>query len=781
VKHDAPVFKFKRSLHAAPTRFCGEGLLVLLLAAASPAVAGADSAAAPSQPPPLAIEDTPEPFEPKLAAPAAAARRGHALALYAAGREYEREQNYARALRCYQRAFRYAPATTVGFAIIRLAKDKLDRHAEADRYLVKVIETIEGVDADLLRELADYLTQKGRWQRAAELLRRVLEDPDSELSPAEETVLRMQIGQLLHLTEQYDKAADYFQRVIDSLEQRDQLADSPALKSLLLDEAGPTLNLLGESFLLAGRLDQAQRAFEEAHRANGDDGLLGYYLARVAKRREQPRKALNHLQKYFQSKLASEGSSPYRLLAELLRETGQADQLVPRLEKLLEEDPANAPLRYYLVERYRENGQLEKAATLARALLEDAPTIAAYRHLVDVYRRQEDFAAVLDVLGKLVDRLGAVEPLREEGERLARDRKAVEALAEAARARLKKSTAALSYSQRLAIALLGLQAKRAQLTAEFFELAVEAKPEATAELLLTWSIGLLVDERYARAIEVLRRGAESELPRDDRVEFYYYLAAALEAEGRTDEAIRAARKATDLEKDAPRLLSRLAWVLYHGGRHDEAARVYGDLVERFDDQHESSDVRQVLRDARLVLSNLAVMQGRVSEAEEWLEQVLDEFPDDVSAMNDLGYLWADADENLEMALGMIEKAVQSEPDNAAYRDSLGWVLYRLGRYDEAVAELEKAAAGDDPDPVILDHLADAYLAAGRPKKALEFWATAAEKLEQQIASDSAVESDAARRLERLREKIADHRAKPQKPPGGPAPAPSEKKPQERPE
>jgi Flp pilus assembly protein TadD len=128
----------------------------------------------------------------------------------------------------------------------------------------------------------------------------------------------------------------------------------------------------------------------------------------------------------------------------------------------------------------------------------------------------------------------------------------------------------------------------------------------------------------------------------------------------------------------------------------------------------------------LVLSNLAVLAGDMAEAEEWLEQVLDEYPDDISAMNDLGYLWADQNKHLDQALAMIRRAVEAEPENAAYRDSLGWVLFRLGRFDEAIAELEKAAAIGEPDAVILDHLGDAYQAAGRVEQAREAWRRAAE-------------------------------------------------------
>jgi tetratricopeptide (TPR) repeat protein len=119
----------------------------------------------------------------------------------------------------------------------------------------------------------------------------------------------------------------------------------------------------------------------------------------------------------------------------------------------------------------------------------------------------------------------------------------------------------------------------------------------------------------------------------------------------------------------------------------------------------------------------------MDDAEEWLEQVLDEFPEDIGAMNDLGYLWADRGKSLGRSLRMIEKAVAAEPDNGAYRDSLGWVLYRLGKYGEAVLELRKAVSTEEPDPVILDHLGDALLRTGDSAGAVDSWQQAAALLE----------------------------------------------------
>jgi tetratricopeptide (TPR) repeat protein len=75
--------------------------------------------------------------------------------------------------------------------------------------------------------------------------------------------------------------------------------------------------------------------------------------------------------------------------------------------------------------------------------------------------------------------------------------------------------------------------------------------------------------------------------------------------------------------------------------------------------------------------------------------------------------------------------VAAEPENYAYRDSLGWIYYKLGRNEEAAAELEKAAAVADPDGVVLDHLGDAYRACNKVDKARDVWERAVTALKKQ--------------------------------------------------
>ena len=104
-----------------------------------------------------------------------------------------------------------------------------------------------------------------------------------------------------------------------------------------------------------------------------------------------------------------------------------------------------------------------------------------------------------------------------------------------------------------------------------------------------------------------------------------------------------------------------------------------------------------------------------------LRKVLESSPHDATANNDLGYLMADRNKNLAEAERLIRKALEldkqlrgattakaADEENAAYIDSLGWVLFRRGKLDEARRELERAAKlpdGED-DPVVWDHLGD---------------------------------------------------------------------------
>lgn len=109
---------------------------------------------------------------------------------------------------------------------------------------------------------------------------------------------------------------------------------------------------------------------------------------------------------------------------------------------------------------------------------------------------------------------------------------------------------------------------------------------------------------------------------------------------------------------------------------------------------------------------------------EQLELVLENQPRNSLALNFLGYMLADRGMKLDYAHKLIIRALEIEPENGAYVDTYGWVLYRLGDYQKAIHVLLQALQFLNSDPVIFEHVGDAYNALGDFKKAREYWGKA---------------------------------------------------------
>jgi tetratricopeptide (TPR) repeat protein len=96
------------------------------------------------------------------------------------------------------------------------------------------------------------------------------------------------------------------------------------------------------------------------------------------------------------------------------------------------------------------------------------------------------------------------------------------------------------------------------------------------------------------------------------------------------------------------------------------------------------------------------------------------------ACNYLGFMWADHDTHLEEAAEYINRAVQADPENGAYLDSLGWLDYRRGKFEEALAELLKAAQNlKHDDATVFEHIGDAQAKLEHIPQALDYWKKAA--------------------------------------------------------
>lgn len=111
----------------------------------------------------------------------------------------------------------------------------------------------------------------------------------------------------------------------------------------------------------------------------------------------------------------------------------------------------------------------------------------------------------------------------------------------------------------------------------------------------------------------------------------------------------------------------------------------------------------------------------VDGAVELLLMLLEREPDHAPALNFVGYTWAEKGINLERAERMILRALEIEPGNGQYLDSLGWVYFKMGQIEKARIELERALENVPDEPTVLEHLGDVALASGRTDRALDFY------------------------------------------------------------
>lgn len=686
--------------------------------------------------------------------------RVEAAALVAQGRILLKRGQLDQALRCFQRAHRQSPqSSSILDEVVGLAFE-LGRGEMAARYAIIQAE-LEAKDAELTSRLANYLSKKAEFERAIGLYERAIElhqrDGEDASVRGQVALLKRETGRLHFLLEQYDQAAEAFSIALDAIDDPENFGLDEKLQEKLLGTPELTYLLFGEAFLEAGRHDAAQAMFQRVHQAKPNEALLSYQLARVEARRGRHDAALKGLKKYFAAKTAVAGRAPYRLLEKLLLKTvGEQDatkarqETINRLTALYKDDRANMPLGYELASLHRESKQWDQAAEILEPITELKPSVDGLAGLVEVYRQQEQIDELLTTLGKAVLLGGSLEPLGEVGQELVKDEKTVKRLLAESQKRRRDDPKSLTAGMALGAALLALAAEQVDDARQLFRHAFDRADEGTKQSVVSaWGLEMLMAGEYEEATEAFRRAVSEKVAPDKDAGYHFYLAGALELGGDTDAALSAARKAAELDKDSPRFESRFAWVLYHAKRYDESKKAYEELLDKYDSQYTDADVRDVLRDTRLVLSNICIQRDEMAPAEEWLEQVLDEFPEDVGALNDLGYLWVDQNKHLNRSLEMIKIAVEAEPDNVAYRDSLGWAYYRLGRYDEAVEELERALTGEeDPDGVVLDHLGDAHLRAGDKEKALAAWQRAVEDFQREKEN---------KLLRATREKIKKHK------------------------
>ena len=218
--------------------------------------------------------------------------------------------------------------------------------------------------------------------------------------------------------------------------------------------------------------------------------------------------------------------------------------------------------------------------------------------------------------------------------------------------------------------------------AQNYEQSLLINPNHAATYLRLAELLLVPLKQSERAVSVLTEGRRRY---PDAPEFAYYLAIALRESKKAKDAVimfeEALNEAQNAEADflKPRFYVEYGAAAQEAGLYDKAAELF----------------------------HKAIAMDPANAAEPY---------------NYLGYMWAEQNSHLDEADDAIKRALQLDPENGAYLDSMAWVEYRQGKYDQALENLKRAIENlPREDAVVFEHLGDVYLKLNRVSQALESW------------------------------------------------------------
>lgn len=496
-----------------------------------------------------------------------------------------------------------------------------------------------------------------------------------------------------------------------------------------------------DTYLMLGRLQKIAQNSVEAEKAykkvleiepENEDALTG--LAIVYADLGNSKEASDLLRR------VAEKNPSLRTLTAL---AGQYEQMrdyalaAETLRRTLEVAPGNVEVKRAYAQNLLLADKADEALKMYREVAaEDKKDWQSWLRIAQIHRQRKEF----DKAREAANNAAAIEPnnlevrynevslLEAEG----KPQEAITALSE-----MLSSTARKNYStgeranRTVLLERLGLMYRNAdQLdkAVETFRQIAELEPTAGGRAYAQIVDALRAGKQYDRAMQEAN-GAVKKYPEDRIVRG---VRASLLADlGKTDEAVAETKKLLDGKNDRETYIT-LAQIYEKAKRYDEMAKAIDEADKLSADKDDKESV---------LFMRAAMYEKRkdYDAAEKEFRRVLELNPKNASALNYLGYMLADRNVRVSEALQMIRQAVDLDPNNGAYLDSLGWAYYRMGDLDKAEQYLRSAIERFSKDPTVHDHLGDVFAKQGNLKDAITQW----QKSLQEWENTAPTESDAA--------------------------------------
>jgi len=474
----------------------------------------------------------------------------------------------------------------------------------------------------------------------------------------------------------YPQAATYYAISKDySALGKHALAAQHGAEAVRLD----SLNLLYHQnlatiYLNAYQPDLAVKEFERIVQidSNNVEGL--YNLARLY----QPNRPLKALEIY--ERILDRTGDEWEILlqtAETYNSLGRYDEAAEKYKHMLELDPGNKVLQRQLAETFGRAGKFPEAQKLLEGILETDPKNAEARSsLADVYMEQHQYGRALPIYQKLLRQEGQNPEIRLRiGIAYIGQADRDSTFVEKAKPVFEQLNKDIPNDWRPCYYLGVIAAREAKdsVAREYFERVTRL---AAWNGDAWWYLGSSYYDKgeYQKLVDAMLK-AEKSLPKDHRMPFL--LGLGYSRIDQNESAIAAFRRSLELKPDDINTLSTLALTLDGLHRYQESDSLY--------------------------------------------ERALKVDPRSHLIMNNFGYSLAERGLQLERALQMSLQAIEAEPNNESYLDTVGWVYFKLGRYEEAQKYISKAIGAGRASATVYEHMGDIHYKLGEKKKAEQFW------------------------------------------------------------
>lgn len=516
--------------------------------------------------------------------------------------------------------------------------------------------------------------------------------------------------------------------------------------------------------------------YSEVHRLDPNDQEASLWLARLYRLHNDGDKAEQVLQQMLKDDPGNEAAAEQ--LTQLLLDENKADQAIKLLESMTTDSPS-ATLFDLLGDAYTQRHDYAKAEGAYRKAVDlDPSELSHLRGLGQTLLSEEKYPEALTVYQKLADLMpddadvylriaqiyrelhqldkaeenllkarqynpGSLEVLYNEAmiyESQGRFDDAIRVLSDAVAG--VKSQSSVLPSRKRSLGILYQQLGMLYRDTQNYQAAIYTFQELghlgededkRARLLIMDTYRLAKDLPKA-----LQTGREAMAKYPGDIPIRASQALLLGENEQTDEAVRllGADKGAELDRDTYLNLSQ---IYERGRRYTEAEQAARKAESMASDPHDNET-------AWLMLGAVYEKQKQYDKAESEFKKVLNVNPKNAQVLNYYGYMLADRGIRLDEAQDLIQRAVDQDPNNGAYLDSLGWVYFKQNKIQEAETNLRKAVERESHDPTIRLHLGDVYAKQGRMDQAAIEWEKSLAEWRRSLPAD--LESDKVAEVEK---------------------------------